>query len=95
MDLNAKLQRLAFDCEKHGFVLVDLPRQLRRTYGSVPKLIDDYHWITITKETAMPELAGPERWISREFPHTTRSSNSLLTSGLERWVRREFPDWFR
>ena len=68
MDLNAKLQRLAFDCEKHRFVLVDLPRQLRRTHASVPKVIDDYHWITITKKKNMLEPASLGRWVRRELP---------------------------
>jgi len=68
ISLQTKLREIAPDCEKHGFGLIDLPPQLRRSHASVPKLIDDYHWITITKKKNMLEPASLERWVRREFP---------------------------
>ena len=68
VSLKAQLQEIGPECREHGFGLIDLPRQLRRIHGSVPKLIDDYHWITITKNNNMLEPASLERWVRREFP---------------------------
>jgi hypothetical protein len=54
-DLNGK-------CQKQGFTLADLPSQVGRSTSSLPKLIDEYLWVTITKKCQLPTKGMFERW---------------------------------
>lgn len=42
-------------CEQHGFTLGELPSKLLRPNSSVPKMIDEYYWMTITQNWQPPE----------------------------------------
>ena len=53
---------LSVECEKNGFALEQLPAQLGRKTSSVIKLIDEYHWITITSGWQMPEIGVFKKW---------------------------------
>jgi len=48
------------ECEKNGFELAELPARLGRPKSSLPKLIDEYLWVTITKKWNLKEMI--ERW---------------------------------
>jgi hypothetical protein len=48
------------ECEKNGFALAELPARVGRPKSSLPKLIDEYLWVTITKKWHLPEMI--ERW---------------------------------
>ena len=67
--LKKDLQALAPCCLKCGFQLADLPKELGRDHSSVPKLIDDFHWITITKKRSLPDQEALRHWIKQTFPH--------------------------
>jgi len=56
------LEGLAEACQRNGFQLADLPRLLQRSHSSVPKLIDEYYWITTTKQCSPPDSDTFRRW---------------------------------
>jgi hypothetical protein len=49
-------------CERHGFELRDLPTRLLRPNSSVPKLIDEYLWMTITQKWHPPTPETFRNW---------------------------------
>ena len=49
-------------CKGRGFTLAQLPDQLGRADSTVPKLIDEYHWVTITKSCLMPTRETFQKW---------------------------------
>jgi hypothetical protein len=53
-DMKANMLRLAAECEQHGFSLSNLPDRLDRSQGTVPKLLDEFYWITITRGVKLP-----------------------------------------
>jgi len=48
------LEILKTQCQKHGLQLVDLPKIFDRPFSSIPKLIDEYYWVTITNNWTAP-----------------------------------------
>lgn len=58
------LEELATSCQRNGFQLADLPRVLGRPHSTVPKLIDEYYWVTITKNCSPPDSDTFQRWAS-------------------------------
>lgn len=56
----AWLTDLKGECEKHGFELTELPTRVGRPKSSLPKLIDEYLWVTVTKKWKLEEMI--ERW---------------------------------
>lgn len=55
--IRSTLEDLSAECERNGLRLEDLPAALGRPQSTLPKLIDEYYWVTITKGCAPP---GPE-----------------------------------
>lgn len=52
------------DCKKHGFELEKLPQELGGPdYITIPKLIDEYYWITITRKIVAPTREVLQRWL--------------------------------
>ena len=72
--LKVHLEEIETHCLEYGFQLRDLPGQLGRIHSSVPKLIDDYYWITMRE--SMPDLEELELWAKDCFPHWFRSRKS-------------------
>lgn len=56
------LEKLEKLCQKNGFQLIDLPTKIGRPNSTVPKLIDEYYWITITNNCSLPEAETFKRW---------------------------------
>ena len=56
------LERLKPACTANGFTLSDLPTKLLRSSSSVPKLIDEYYWVTITKKWKLPDSTVLDNW---------------------------------
>jgi hypothetical protein len=67
--LKEQIAAIAPSCEKCGVQLADLAKQLGRDHLSVPKLIDDFYWITITKREYLPDRETLARWVKQSFPH--------------------------
>ncbi|MGQ0601669.1 MAG: hypothetical protein ACT4QE_08245 [Anaerolineales bacterium] len=49
-DLRRIATNLRDECEQAGFLINELPARLGRPLSTVPKLIDEYNWITLTKQ---------------------------------------------
>ncbi len=45
---------LEVSLEKSGYKLSDLPKLVKRPGSSLPKLIDEYHWVIITRGVDLP-----------------------------------------
>ncbi len=58
------LENIGKQCLKHGFTLSDLPKRIVRKKASLPKLIDEYYWVTITKKCRLPDLETLKFWYS-------------------------------
>ena len=44
--------------------LADLPRRLGRPQSTLPKLVDEYYWVTITRDCKPPDPHTLERWVA-------------------------------
>jgi hypothetical protein len=60
--VNQQLQEIRPTCEANGFTLAELPDRLDRNQSSVPKLIDEYYWMTITKNWTPPQPNVFQSW---------------------------------
>ena len=49
------IEELAISCNKNGFDLSELPERIGRPNSTIPKLIDEYYWVTITRNLPFPE----------------------------------------
>lgn len=49
-------------CERSNIAIENLPKILNRPLSSVPKLIDEYYWVTITKGCRLPPLERLRNW---------------------------------
>jgi hypothetical protein len=58
------LDKLKKQCESHGLQLINLPKILNRPNSSIPKLIDEYHWVTITNNSPAPSSEMFQLWIN-------------------------------
>lgn len=43
------LADLAEQCVAQGFTLTELPQRIERPHSSLPKLLDEYHWVTVKR----------------------------------------------
>jgi hypothetical protein len=55
-----RLQDLSVECTKRGFALTELPIKIERPKSTLPKLIDEYLWVTVTNKFRPKQLI--ERW---------------------------------
>ncbi|MCK4224728.1 MAG: hypothetical protein KAX39_06080 [candidate division Zixibacteria bacterium] len=60
--VKSRLEELTEFCHLERFELSDLPQRLGRPNSSIPKLIDEYYWVTITKACPPPDSATFQRW---------------------------------
>jgi len=57
-----ELQEVIADAEAHGIAKTDIPNILGRPSYSLPKLVDEYNWVTITKDCKPPSLEDLNDW---------------------------------
>jgi hypothetical protein len=62
--VRAQLQGLNAECAIHGFQVQDLPQVLGRRGCTLPKLIDEFHWVTISRGCPVPAKEELKRWAS-------------------------------
>lgn len=60
--IKTQLLYLEKECRKHGFSIEDLPTKLSRPDVTLPKLIDEYYWVVITKKVLPPEKDTIKEW---------------------------------
>jgi hypothetical protein len=53
---NEIVKDLIIQCNRNNFQIEELPKKINRPYSTIPKLIDEYFWVTITKKWTLPEL---------------------------------------
>jgi len=57
-----ELQEVIADAEAHGIARTDIPGTLGRPFSSLLKLVDEYNWVTITKDCKPPSLEDLNDW---------------------------------
>lgn len=55
------IRELETSCKQYGFELAELPQKLGKPNSTIPKLIDEYFWVTITKK-CKPSREDFQRW---------------------------------
>ena len=56
------IRNLEAEATRFGIVPADIPRSLGRPTSSLPKMIDEYYWITLTRGHVVPDAAEFARW---------------------------------
>jgi hypothetical protein len=56
------LNELADECQRHGIEIAALPSLLGRPRSYLPKLIDEYLWVTVSQNCRPPSKSVFERW---------------------------------
>lgn len=59
--VQARIEEIREACKSHGFGLADLPNKLARPDLTIPKIMDEYLWITITRN-CKPSNEDFQRW---------------------------------
>ncbi|HWR83756.1 MAG TPA: hypothetical protein VN285_10660 [Candidatus Deferrimicrobium sp.] len=62
-EIKNRLQSIRISCEQNGFTLANLPETLQRPNSSVPKLMDEYFWMTITQNWSVPDNLTFRNWV--------------------------------
>jgi hypothetical protein len=57
------LESVSLECKRNGFELKDLPIKLGRLNSSITKLMDEYHWVTITRRCPAPSKEELRLWM--------------------------------
>lgn len=50
------IKDLIVQCKNNNFTIEELPKKINRPYSTIPKLIDEYSWVTITKKWQLPKI---------------------------------------
>lgn len=74
--VRSELQEVVTDAEAHGIAMNDIPNGLNRPFSSLPKLVDEYNWITITKGCKPPRLEDINKWWHWARPVDSASDNT-------------------
>ncbi len=59
-----EVQELKKSCQKEKFELLDIPSLFKKNNMTIPKLVDEYHWIRITNSFELPDNKLLEKWIN-------------------------------
>jgi hypothetical protein len=62
--MKAVLCSLGMTCLKRGFELKDLPQKLGRPDSTVVLLLNEYYWITLTRECSLPDTELFKQWLA-------------------------------
>lgn len=55
-DVNEIVKDLIIQCNRNNFQIEELPKRINRPNSTIPKIIDEYFWVTITKKWTLPEF---------------------------------------
>lgn len=58
------LVHLENECRAYGIDLDSLPERFGRPHSTVAQLIDEYHWITITRRVTLPSRRTLKEWLA-------------------------------
>ena len=68
VEVREQVQQLCTEGAELGIPAEDIPRQVGRPRSTLPKLIDEYNWVTLARELPPPEpgeIAKWHRWSSQ------------------------------
>jgi len=57
-----ELLELNDDCRRNGLTISELPSILNREQASLLKLLDEYHWVSITQKVVPPSAGKLQKW---------------------------------
>jgi hypothetical protein len=60
--VKTEIMELASDADRAGISVRDISRIVGRADSSLPKLVDEYYWITITRQFEIPSSTELARW---------------------------------
>ena len=60
--VRTEIVELAEDAHHLGIVESEIPKALGRAQSSLPKIVDEYYWVTITQGFQIPERVELSRW---------------------------------
>ena len=60
--IKAEANEVIQDAKKHGIAQDRIPAAIGRDGAGLPKLIDEFYWVTITRGCSIPEKAEVENW---------------------------------
>jgi len=63
-EVKGLLEELSNECKKFSFSIYDLPRILNRPESTLVKLIDEYHWVTISRNCHVPDDIEFGNWVA-------------------------------
>lgn len=78
------LSTIAQECQRRGLDVATLPARLGRPEATLAKLLDEYHWLTITRGYQLPDtdtLRDWLEWSARDARSAARGGPAALTSG--------------
>jgi hypothetical protein len=55
-DIKDTLEELEIECRLNGFEINELPQKINRPISTLPKIIDEYNWVTITRNCDPVEI---------------------------------------
>lgn len=61
--VRAALHELAAGCRMKGFELEDLPARIGRPRSTLVKIVDEYYWVTITRNCMPADRRTLQQWI--------------------------------
>jgi len=57
-----EIEELLADAGKHGVSFNELPAVIGRREPTLPKIVDKYFWVTITRGFSVPEISELQTW---------------------------------
>ena len=57
-----EIQELASDAHSYGITAAAIPSEIGRIASTLPKIVDEYFWVTITRKFQVPALAELQQW---------------------------------
>lgn len=57
-----EIEELLADAAKHGVSRSQLPAIIGRSESTLPKIVDEYFWVTITRRFAVPQVSDLQNW---------------------------------
>ncbi len=63
-------------CRLNGFTIKDLPSKIGRRNATIPALIDEYYWVTITNNFKIPDKNTLKKWAGWKEPGRNNATST-------------------
>lgn len=57
-----EIQELVSDARSYGITAAAIPCEIGRIASTLPKIVDEYFWVTVTRKFQVPALAELQQW---------------------------------